>query len=245
MLLVDVFEPEDIFQLLAQSVDVQRQNLVQAGFADYLWFSCDGHRCQVERKQWGEILSNPDHVEEQLRREMVTTEETVLLVEGVAEATRWGMDVYTKSPGKSYFRLQHSYGTPKHPQSGLYHRIQSWFWQLDKAGISVYRTCHSRDTASALVAWYKSSQKQEHTTLQRYIKVRANPKAYDARVLTLMGIEKAGLGEVKAKALIAKFGSVYAVLNAPLEELVEVDGIGKGIAMKLIEAVGRPFVSYE
>lgn len=241
MLLVDVFEPDDVFHLIRQSVECQRQNLVQLGYADYLWFCADGHRCQVERKQWGEVLSDPDRVEEQLRREMIATEETILLVEGVAESTPWGMDVYTKSGDKPYFRLQHSYGTPKHPQHGLYHRIQSWFWQLDKAGISVYRTCHSRDTASALVAWYRSSQKEEHTTLRRYIKPRINPKAFDPAVLTLMGIAGVELGEVRAKALIDYFGSVWAVVNAPMSVLVDVDGIGPGLARKLIDALGREF----
>lgn len=239
MILCDVFEPDHIFNLLKQSVECQRQNLVQAGFADYLWFACDGHRVQVERKQWGEVLSDPDHVEEQLRRELIATEETVLLVEGVAEATPWGVDAYTKSPDKPYYRVQHSYGTHKHPQSGLYHRIQAWFWQLDKAGISVYRTANSQDTASALVAWYKSSQKEEHTTLSRYIKPRINPKAFNPAVLTLMGIEGVELGEVRAKALVKRFRSVWSIMNAPLSELVRVDGIGVGIARKLIDAIGR------
>ncbi len=238
---MDVFEPSDIEHLMAQAVEVQRQNLVQLGFPDYVWFACDGHRVGVERKQWGEVLSDPDHVEEQLRREMLSTEETVLLVEGVAEATPWGMDVYTKSVDKPYFRLHHSYGTPKHPQSGLYHRIQAWFWQLDKAGISVYRTCHSRDTASALVAWYKSCQKAEHTTLQRYIKQRVAIRPFDARVLTLMGIEGVQLGEVRARALIEYFGSLWMVLNAPLSQLVQVDGIGVGVARKLITALERDY----
>lgn len=236
-----MFEPDAIFNLLKQSVECQRQNLVQLGYADYMWFCHDGHRCQVERKQWGEVLSDPDHVEEQLRREMVATEETVLLVEGVAEATPWGMDTYIKSGEKLYYRLHHSYGTPKHPQVGLYHRIQSWFWQLDKAGISVYRTCCSNDTASALVAWYKSSQKEEHTTLRRYIKPRIDPKGFDHRVLTLMGIEGVQLGEVRAKALVEHFGSVWAIVSAPVSELVKVDGIGPGLAKKLVEAVGRPW----
>lgn len=240
MILVDLWEPDHIFNLLEQSIECQRQNLVQDGFADYLWLCHDGHRCQIERKQWGEILSDPDHVEEQLRREMVATEETVLLVEGVAEATPWGMDTYTKSDNKPYYRLQHSYGTHRHPQSGLYHRVQSWFWQLDKAGISVYRTVNWQDTASSLVSWYKSSQKEEHTTLRRYIKPRINPKPFDQAVLTLMGIGGIRLGEVRAKALIDHFGSVWNVVSAPISKLTQVPGIGNKIAQELITAIGRP-----
>ncbi len=241
MILVDVFEPDDIFYLLKQSVEVQRQNLVQAGFADYLFFACDGHRIQVERKQWGEVLSDPDHVEEQLRRELPAAEETVLLVEGVAEATAWGMDTYCRSADKPYFRHQHSYGTRRRPQPGLYHRIQSWFWQLDKAGVGVYRTVHSRDTAAAIASWYRSSQKEEHLTLKRYIRPRMQTKAFDPRVLTLMGMSGIEIGEVRAKALVEAFGSVWAVVNAGYSDLIQVEGIGPSIAKRLIEVVGRPY----
>ena len=241
VMIVDVFEADLIYNLLKQSIEVVRQNLVPLGMPDYVWFSHDGRRVGIERKTWGEILSDPNHVEEQLRREMTAVDEISLLVEGVAEATQWGVDTYIKSVGKPYYRLQHSYGTPKHPQAGLYHRIQSWLWQLDKAGISVYRTTNSKDTASALVAWYSSSQKEEHTTLNRYIKPRINPKAFDPRVLTLMGIENANLGEVRAKALIKRFGSVWSVLAAPVSELIQVEGIGMSTARKLVESVGRPY----
>ena len=91
------------------------------------------------------------------------------------------------------------------------------------------------------MAWYKSSQKEEHTTLRRYIKPRVNPKAFDPAVLTLMGIEGVQLGEVRAKALIKQFGSVWEVVNAPLSELVSVEGIGPGLASKLLEVIGRPW----
>ena len=242
MMLVCHFEPDLIFNLLKQSIEVYRQDMVKIGYPDYVWFAHDGHRIGVERKQWQEILSDLDHVEEQLRREMVATEETVLLIEGVTEATAWGMDIYTKSATKPYFILHRSYGTPKYPQPGLYHRIQSWLWQLNQAGISTYRTVNSRDTASALVAWYKSSQKLEHTTLQRYIKPRVNPKAFDPAVLTLMGIAGVELGEVRAKALIDYFGSVWDVLNAPISMLMDVEGIVLGLAMKLVNAIGRDYV---
>lgn len=241
VMIIDVFEPDSILYLLRQSIDVEKQNLVQLGFPDYLFFACDGHRVGIERKQWAEILSDPDHVEEQIRREMVSVEEMVLLIEGVAEATPYGMDVYTKSGDKPYFRLQRSYGTPKHPQPGLHHRIQAWLWQLDHYGVSVYRTCNSQDTASALVAWHNSALKETHDTLQRYIKPRINPKAFDPAVLTLMGIEKANLGEIRAKALLSYFGSVWDVLNAPLSSLVDVEGIGPSVARSLIDAIGRPF----
>ena len=241
VMIVDVFEADLIYNLLKQSIEVVRQNLVPLGMPDYVWFSYDGRRVGVERKTWGEILSDPDHVEEQLRREMTTVNEICLLIEGVAESTQWGVDTYTKSTGKPYYKLQHSYGTPKYPQSGLYHRIQSWLWQLDSCGISSYRTTNSHDTASALVAWYKSSQKEEHTTLRRYIKPRINPKAFDPAVLTLMGIAGVELGEIRAKALIDYFGSVWAVVNAPMSVLVDVDGIGPGLARKLIDALGREF----
>ena len=240
VMIVDVFETDIIYNLLKQSIEVIRLNLVPLGMPDYVWFTYDGRRIGVERKTWGEILSDLDHVEEQLRREMTTVDQMFLLIEGIAESTQWGVDTYVKSSDKPYYRLQHSYGAPKHPQPGLYHRIQSWLWQLDTCGISNYRTTNSYDTASALVAWHNAALKEQHTTFNRYIKPRINPKAYDPAVLTLMGIAGVELGEVRAKALLAYFGDVWSVLNAPLSSLVEVEGIGPKLARQLIKAIDRP-----
>ncbi|KKK90558.1 hypothetical protein LCGC14_2721820, partial [marine sediment metagenome] len=87
-IIVDNHEPKEIEYLIAQSVPTMmpQPGLNSQGFADYMWFCCDGHRIQVERKQTNEVLGGMDQVEEQLRRELDNgVEETILLIEGVCE----------------------------------------------------------------------------------------------------------------------------------------------------------------
>ena len=96
-IMLDRFEPVEIENLIAQSVDVIRTGLNGQGIADYMWFCCDGHRIQVERKQTGELLASMDNVEEQLQRELQNgIEETILLIEGVCEPI-YGLKLATQT----------------------------------------------------------------------------------------------------------------------------------------------------
>lgn len=232
MIFIDTFEPTELEYFIKPAVPTMRASLNTTGFADYMFIDILGRRVQFERKQWGEILSNPERVEEQLRREFIGgVEELNLIVEGHCEPTAKGVDVYKKT-GKPYLRKVYSY-----KQS--FTRIVSWLWQLDKTGISVYQTPNTLGTAHFLCAAFKNSQKTEHTTLQRYIKPKIRVGPQDSQVLTLMGIEGAGLGEQRAMDLVLNFGSVWNVLNASMSELTSVEGIGPGIVYKLWKAVGK------
>jgi hypothetical protein len=239
MIFIDTFEPIEIFDLLKQTAEVERVSLNFGGMADYMWQAVDGHFIQVERKQWGEILSDIDAIEAQLRREITQVEETYLLIEGVADPTPWGVDAYVKSTDKPYYRCAHTYGDPKRPRVGEYSKIQSWLWQLDKAGISIIQTPNLAGTAICLSAVYRNSLKAEHTTLRRYIKPKISPKPFNPHVLTLMGVAGAELGETRAKALIERFETAWNVLCAPVEKLCEVDGIGPKTAERIAKAIGR------
>ena len=49
------------------------------------------------------------------------------------------------------------------------------------------------------------------------------------------------IGGALAKALLTEFGSVEAVITAPVEKLAEVDGIGIGTANHIRQVVSRPY----
>lgn len=237
-LYVDQFEPEDIKQLLAQSVPSQVSPLRESGWADYMWTGVDDKVYQVERKQWGEVLAGLDDVEEQLRREVVSADQTMLLVEGVSEPTQVGVDVFRRSASKPYWSLGHSYGGKTRPQPGMMSRLYSWFWQLGQVGVPVYFTSTSTATAVALVQFYHNCQKTEPTqVLSRHIVCRPRVKKWNPHVLTLMGISGVQLGEVRAKALVDRFGSALDVLLASETELCQVDGIGPVLAGRLWKAI--------
>ena len=237
MLHVDVFEPPEIEQYIGQVVPVTRTTLNISGLADYFWLDHLGNNIQVERKQWGEILNNFDHIEEQLRREIQGCASTHLLIEGTAIPTDVGIDVYRYN-GKGYFYRYHRYGTEESPQPTLCIRLHSFLWQLDHNGVGIVHTSTQYETAIALAAMYKQSQRTDCQMFQRYIREKPKLNNQNPHVLTLMGIQGVELGQKKAESLINKFGTVWNVLNQDVASLCTVDGIGKTIATRLLEATG-------
>jgi len=210
-----------------------------------MWVAVDGHRIQVERKQIDEILSGMDKVEEQLSHELANgVEETILLYEGDCEPI-----ATLKMACQSYKLARNEKVMVPHKQYNVsYTGLQAWFSQLDKAGVTVVHTCHYVGTALALVALYQNSQKQEHTTLRRYIKEHIYIQSKNEHILSLMGIKGGALGEAKAKALIDRYGTFWYTIQQPAEELAETlvgdeDGkqkrLGMATVLKLFKAIGR------
>jgi len=248
--MVDIYEPKEIEDIIKQVVPTIRMSLNHSdeGYADYLWFACDGHRIQVERKQTSEILSSLDDVEEQLGREINNgVEETLLLIEGVC------------GPVPGFSRATQAYMRPKNVKSGRdllipgktfnvnYVGLQAWKSQLDKAGVTIVETFNWEATALTLVGLYNNSQKEKHTTLRRYIKEHIYVKPFNEHVITLMGIRGVNLGEARAKALIERYGTVWYTLNQPAEDIAETlvgeedkkKRLGMATVNKLFKAIGR------
>ncbi len=254
----DIFEPDQIRDLLNQVTPVSVIALNSQGFADYMWTGCDGHTIQVERKQIDEILSDINHVEEQLGREVVRADETILVWEGSYEP------VYGIKPTCQSWKKSHKGDVmvPSRTYRLSYSMVQAWFYQLDKCGITNFNTCDYWATAIALGAWYNSSQASEHTTLRRYIKERINlkaamkennvhitPESINPHIYNLMAIRGADIGEVKAKALIARFGTYWYCINQDIQTLAETTisvnkngtelTFGTIAATKLLKSIGR------
>ena len=231
-MLVDVFEPEEIIPLLRQSIPVERDNLNTKGYADYFWNACDLHTIQVERKQNGELLGSLDAVESQLRRQYGAADENILLVEGFIIPAPQGCATIKRSKDGRFFIIDRTWDCS-------YSGLISWFYQLDKSGITLYNSASLQSSAAILAALYRNSLKPEHTTLTRYIKSKIYLEDHNPHVLSLMGIEGANLGEKRAKALIDKFGTLWEVLSREESELCQVEGIGPGLARGLLKSIGR------
>lgn len=237
-LFIDAHEPENIRLLIAQAVEMEVSQLNIAGMADYVWMCVDGHTAQVERKQWGEVLGGMNDVEDQLRRELARADDLTLLIEGVAVPSAVGMEVW-KSVGKSGWKLARSWGSREKPQPQLYARVCGWLWALDKAGITIVHTHSYVCTAMWVVEAYKQSQREEHRVLERYVRVKLNTTERDPMVQTLMGIKGVSLGEVRARALRERFGSVYRLVNGDLCEVMEVEGFGEKLSRQVLRSLGR------
>lgn len=237
-LLLDIFEPVQIEDLVKESIPVQRTQLNSYDFADYFWTDCDNNSVQVERKSIDEILSGLDHVESQLRREIYQANRTYLLYEGNFEPILMKGKLGCHSFHKT---LDGKLMIPGHHYHQDFSGVMAWFDQLDRMGITVINTIDYRATASTLVALYKSQQKkqEEHTTFKRYIKPKVYPKPQNSHVETLMGLAGGNLGEVRAKALVDRFGTAWNVFNSSPDQLAQVDGIGYGLANRILKAIGR------
>lgn len=245
MIFIDSHEPELMDRLISQSAPIMRRNLNQEGYADYLFFACDGHRIQVERKQIDEVLSGMDSVEEQLRRELSNgVEETLLLIERYCEPVP-GIKMMVQSWHKT---RDGKVMVPGHKYNTSYSGLQSWKWQLDKSGVTIVETFDDVSTAYTLVALYQNSQNPEHKTLRRYIKDRIVIVPYNPHVINLMSIKGVNLGEARAKALVERFGTFWYCINQTAESLAETligdeDGkqkrLGMVTAKRLLQAIGR------
>lgn len=245
-LLIDNHEPKEIECLISQSVPtlMPQPGLNSQGFADYMWFACDGHRIQVERKQISEVLGGMDSVEEQLRRELDNdVEETLLLIEGVCEPVV-GLKIATQTWHKA---KEKNILIPGRVYNCSYTGYQAWLNQLDKAGITVVQTFDYTATAMTLVALYQNSQKEEHKTLRRYIKDRIFIESYNPHVYNLMAVKGGGVGEEIAKAWIEQFGTFWYAIHQDVEVLAEVmvgekgkeKRVGTARARKFLKAIGR------
>lgn len=231
---IDAFEPVEVEKLLKQSIPLcDRTNLNRMNLADYYWLCADGHAAQIERKQWAELLGEFDVIEEQLRKYIDNTQEMGLITEGLLFPNKLGCETWKIEPNGYVSRKQ----VWKRP----YSEIMAWLWQLDKQGITWYNTAHYVATAYTLVAFYKNSQKEEHTTMRRYIKAKANAWQPNIHVQNLVNLRGTGLriGENMAEALIDYFGTYWGVLTRSEEELCEVPGVGMKTADALMKAIGR------
>ncbi len=244
-ILLDIFEPEQVEFLIAQTTPVTRTSLNNKGFADYLFYGFDNHRIQVERKQVDEILGGMDRVEEQLGRELQNgVEETILLIEGTCEPVM-GLKIATQTWRKA--KGKHNVMVPGRTYNCSYSGYQAWKGQLDKAGITIVETFDYTATAMTLVALYQNAQKPEHKTLRRYIKDRIYVDSKNPHIISLMGLKGGGIGEEKAKALVEQYGTFWWVLQQEPEVLAETlvgkEGKEKRLGMdtvkKLFEAIGR------
>lgn len=232
-LLIDNFEPTEIERLLSQTATTIRTPLNQRGIADYYWCCYDGHATQLERKQWNELLAEFDEIEEQLRRYIDNTTEMGLIVEGVLAPHSLGCETWKVEPN--------SYVSRKQIFKRRYTEVLAWLWSLDKQGVTVYQTPHYVATAYAISAFYHNSQKSEHTTLRRYIKVKPASWIPNPHIQNLINLRHPDLrlGEEKATALVERFGSYWGVITRTEEELCEVEGIGPATAKAILRATGR------
>lgn len=257
MILIDSNEPQDLISLIQQSVPATVTDLNRIHISDYFFGNPQGKRFQFSRKQAGELIGNIDEAEDQLRDYYNQADENFQIVEGIISPVRlYGYKVKNHSiptlsirdfDGKLYtykvepngfIETAHSFNTLS--ASMLY----AWIHRLAEAGIVTYFTTNWVETAKLLVVIYNNEQKppEEHSTLQRIIKPRIairEPDNFTKALVLFCHSYKVGVGEKKVEAITARYKSFLDLTMSEVSELCECQGIGKGIAEKLMRALGR------
>lgn len=241
---------------MRQSVEVSVTNLNQLRMSDYYFCTVVGTTSQFSRKQAGELLSDIDEAEDQLRNYYDNADRNYQIVEGIISPVpllvskkKRSLDNISIRLGKTGGQLMFSYSVT---DSGFIfgerdHRVSAdglaaWLHRLDCAGITTYYTINWVHTAKLLVAIYKNEQKppEEHSTLQRYIKPKIAIKKHEPLVSALMGISLAygvGIGEKKAEAIARQYCCLMDIASSSTTDIAKCSGIGKNIATKLLEAL--------
>ena len=231
---IDTHEPLRVHKLLSQAVSASLLNLNDSRWADYRWVDCDGEYVHVERKQWAELTSGLDSIEVQLREEKQAHPEArlILLVEGVATPSFMGTQLYhaSKNGKREVFYA-------KREQATRYSQVQAWLYAVGKH-LEVVQTSTLEGTVQALVAMYQNDQKEEHSTFARHLRSISWQPNPQTEMLMAVG-RGIGIGEAKAKELIAQYGTLHRILTADPKELAQAKGVGMHLATKILRKVGR------
>ena len=252
-LLIDSHEPIDLQLLLEQSVELARERLNDFGLADLAWQDAESKWHTYERKQITELLGSLDSVEEQLGRQLRASKAAHygLLIQGIALPHAEGIACYQWSKtGVAYLSrvVRQSYAG-----------WRAWLNQLEEMGVAVWELPSLEALAAHIVALYNNSLKADHTTLRQHVKPRPFLLQPQQHVLTLMGVEQAGIGEELAQALVGrevdvetgeitwsgKFTTPWEVFNAEPKDIASAPlrsgkrTVGPAAASRLLEAIGR------
>ena len=260
MLLVDSNEPANLIKLLQQSVPVTVANLNIAGMSDYWFGNYEGKSLQFSRKQAGELVGGIDEAEKQLASYYHKADKNYQIVEGIISPDKLKIKgatvpvdghstvASTRDLGAKLFCYKVEAGgfiEKGHSFSAFNDSLlHAWIHRLAEAGIPTYFTTNWVGTARLLSAIYTNEQKppEEHRTLQRVVRPRIHIKQADPFMKSLLFLSNAyqlGIGEKKAKALADRFVCILDIATASVSELMEVEGIGKSMATKILKSFGR------
>ncbi len=260
MLLVDSNEPDNIVKLLQQSCPVTVANLNIAKMSDYWFANYEGKRLQFSRKQAGELVGNIDEAERQLASYYDNADENYQIVEGIISADRLkmkgaavpidghGTSISTRNLGARIYCYKVEPGgfvLRGHSFSAVNDSLLfAWIHRLAKSGVVTYFTENWVGTARLLSAIYRNEQKppENHSTLQRIVRPKIHIRDADPFMKSLLFLSNAyqlGIGEKKAKALAARFCNILDIATASVSDLMEVEGLGKNMAVKILSSLGR------
>ena len=126
-------------------------------------------------------------------------------------------------------------------QRFTYRQFTGWLETVSAmANIKILRSNSELETVSLVLSLYQWWQKEwkEHRSLQSFHEERPNSALLTRPSLVRrIASELPGIGWTRSGAVARTFGTVREMVNAPAEVWAEIEGIGKGIATKVVKAI--------
>jgi ERCC4-type nuclease len=128
----------------------------------------------------------------------------------------------------------------------MYRELDSWLLTMEiKCGVR-FRRAHDRDETARILAnlynWWTSKEWDEHRShLQLHTTTPDAAMLRKPSLLRMVAAQLPGVGWGKSQTIEKSFGSIREMVQADEKRWAKIDGIGKVMAKRLVEAVnGHP-----
>lgn len=188
------------------------------GWGDAMWVGANGIH-NVEIKQAGEILSDIDHLINQIRNQSASSDYLWLFVYGEMEPAEDG-NSYSRKTSRtrviqtkgqdSFVEIQ---ATRRHHRAN-YAGHRKILWRFREVGVQVIEVRDLPELAFELCTLYECSQNEGSTfsrLIAEKIRISETDPARAAFMRTLMGIQGAGIGEEVADAIASEYKSIRQI----------------------------------
>ena len=241
----DVHEPDQVIEGLNGVV----RTALYAG--DYFWVTKHGKKVLVERKRLenGELLgtlySPRQHkkgleaaLTAQARKMSEFADHRILLIEmGYYRVDAWSGNIdlplskrIDKKTGERTTLWPYKWADVQKALLSLYDRWGIYPWLT-------YNKDHTSDDLWALRGYLDKATHSSQRSLVEHEPSIAQAINYDPSVQMLCFV--GGIGPTIATRALAHFGSVKAAVNGTVDDWMQIDGVGKKIANKFVDAVSR------
>jgi ERCC4-type nuclease len=187
------------------------------------------HIC-VERKHMRDLvncINDGRHLQQIRQAHDERFSHYILIVEALWRESKDGEAEYKR--GRNWVRA----GMP-------WTRIQSYLIELHYLmGVHVIYSKSLKETVGTIKALHKFFETEEHDSLKRFYTAPATTILLrQPSLIRRMAKELSGIGWERSLVVEEKWQSVRDMVNAPVDEWLELEGIGKGIATKVQEELG-------
>lgn len=227
----EIAEHPDIPYLIEVPFTVSRLDAADFAFLDY-----NNEPTGIERSEIGNLLQKlrSGELESQMLKCADNYSSVILLVEGVYDQVSGFLAVHKES-SRGYFRT-HIYPHTR------YDYTMSLLVRLSEMGIEILSSPNFACSMLLIKAIYEQRTKpeEEHHLFKKIRQVRLPVKLSSNPAVPKLLALCNRLGEKVAIRLINRYNNIWGIIHAPDEELLGIEGMGRGLLQNLKKGLGKP-----